>query len=120
MAPGPARFWERPVPLGIGLHDRAIIAVIDVGPTIIGYLSPRQNEQIGIVGKGGCSVEVPVIIEQVSGSGYRANGAGGLSVGLTAEGATAAEAIDRLAEQVRPRVNAGATLAELRNREKLT
>jgi hypothetical protein len=58
-------------------------------------------------------MEVPVIVEPVSGNGYRVTGAGGLSVGLTAEGATAAEAIDRLADQVRLRVNAGAKLAEL-------
>ncbi|MGP0066850.1 MAG: hypothetical protein ACLQGP_25075 [Isosphaeraceae bacterium] len=58
-------------------------------------------------------MEVPVIIEPVAGNGYRATGAGGLSVGLIAEGATAAEAIDRLADQVRMRVNAGAALAEL-------
>ena len=63
--------------------------------------------------KGEISVEVPVIIEPVAGNGYRATGAGGLSVGLIAEGATAAEAIDRLADQVRMRVNAGAKLAEL-------
>ncbi len=63
--------------------------------------------------KGEISVEVPVIIEPVAGNGYRATGAGGLSVGLIAEGATAAEAIDRLADQVRMRVNAGAALAEL-------
>jgi hypothetical protein len=62
---------------------------------------------------GGCAVEVPVIIETVAGNGYRVTGAGGLSVGLTAEGATAAEAIDRLAEQVRARMNAGAKLTEL-------
>jgi len=59
-------------------------------------------------------VEIPVIIEPVTGHGYRVTGAGGLSVGLTAEGATAAEAIDRLAEQVRTRVQAGAQLTELR------
>src|SRR5690348_292551 len=59
------------------------------------------------------AVEVPVIIEPITRSGYRATGAGGLSVGLTADGATAAEAIDRLADQVRLRVNAGARLAEL-------
>jgi hypothetical protein len=58
-------------------------------------------------------VEVPSIIEPVTGNGYRAIGAGGLSVGLTAEGANAAEAIDRLADQVRMRLNAGAKLAEL-------
>jgi hypothetical protein len=58
-------------------------------------------------------VEVPVIIETVAGNGYRVTGAGGLSVGLTAEGATVAEAIDRLADQVRARVNAGAKLTEL-------
>jgi hypothetical protein len=58
-------------------------------------------------------VEVPVIIETVTGNGYRATGAGGLSVGLTAEGATEAEAIARLAELVRTRVNAGAKLKEV-------
>lgn len=58
-------------------------------------------------------MQISVIIEPVSGSGFRVTGAGGLSVGLTADGATAAEAIDRLADQVRSRVNAGAKLAEL-------
>jgi hypothetical protein len=58
-------------------------------------------------------VEVPVIVEPVIGNGYRVTGAGGLSVGLTAEGATVARAIDRLAEQVRTRVRAGAKLTEL-------
>jgi hypothetical protein len=58
-------------------------------------------------------VPVPIIIETVAGNGFRATGAGGLSVGLIAEGATAAEAIERLAEQVRLRVNAGAKLADL-------
>jgi hypothetical protein len=61
----------------------------------------------------GHAVELPVIIEPVAGNGFRAIGAGGLSLGLTAEGATAAEAIDRLAEQVRTRQDAGAKLAAL-------
>jgi hypothetical protein len=65
------------------------------------------------VRKESAAVEVPFIIEPITGSGYRATGAGGLSVGLTADGATATEAIDRLADQVRLRVNAGARLAEL-------
>ncbi len=59
------------------------------------------------------AVEVPVIVEPVAGNGYRVTGAGGLSVGLTAEGATVAEAIGRLAEQVRTRVRAGAKLTEV-------
>jgi hypothetical protein len=58
-------------------------------------------------------VDVPVIVEPVAGNGYRATGAGGLSVGLTAEGATPTEAIDRLAVQVQARVSAGAELAHL-------
>ena len=58
-------------------------------------------------------MEIPVIIEPVTANGYRVTGAGGLSVGLTAEGATAAEAIDRLAEQIQTRLHAGAKLAEL-------
>ncbi len=58
-------------------------------------------------------MEVPVIIEPVTANGYRVTGAGWLSVGLTAEGATAEEAIDRLAEQIQTRLNAGAKLAEL-------
>ena len=58
-------------------------------------------------------MEVPVIVEPLAGNGYRATGAGGLSVGLTAEGATPAEAIDRLAVQVQARLTAGAELARL-------
>ncbi len=58
-------------------------------------------------------MNVSVIIEPITGDWYRAIGAGGLSVGLTAEGATAAEAVDRLAELIRSRLNAGARLAEL-------
>jgi hypothetical protein len=56
-------------------------------------------------------VEIPVIIEPVNGNGYRATGAGGLSVGLIAEGATAKEAIDRLTEQVLTRLHTGAKVA---------
>lgn len=59
-------------------------------------------------------MEIPVIVEPVAGNGYRATGAGGLSVGLTAEGASPAEAIDRLAAQVQARLTAGAELAQLR------
>jgi hypothetical protein len=58
-------------------------------------------------------MEVPVIIEPVTGNGYRVTGAGGLSLGLTAEGATAEEALNRLAEQLRTRLDAGAKLTEL-------
>ncbi len=58
-------------------------------------------------------MEVPVIVEPLAGNGYRATGAGGLSVGLTAEGATPAEAIDRLAVQVHARLSAGAELVQL-------
>ena len=58
-------------------------------------------------------MEVLVIIEPVTGNGYRVTGAGGLSVGLTAEGATAEEAIDRVAGQIQSRLHAGAKLAEL-------
>jgi hypothetical protein len=61
----------------------------------------------------GHAVELPVIIEPLTGDGFRAIGAGGLSLGLTAEGATAAEAIARLAEQVRTRLDAGAKLTAL-------
>jgi hypothetical protein len=58
-------------------------------------------------------VNIPVIIEPILGNGYRATGAGGLSVGLTAEGKTAAEAAVRLAELVQTRLHAGARLAAL-------
>jgi hypothetical protein len=58
-------------------------------------------------------MDVTVIIEPVAGNRYRVTGAGGLSIGLAAEGATAAEAIDHLAEQIRARLHAGAQLTEL-------
>ncbi|WP_165226526.1 hypothetical protein [Aquisphaera insulae] len=57
-------------------------------------------------------MELPVIIEPID-VGFRAIGAGGLSVGLVADGQTAEEAISRLAERVRSRVEAGATMTEL-------
>jgi hypothetical protein len=59
------------------------------------------------------SADIIVVIEPVDGTGYRATGAGGLSVGLSAEGATVAEAMERLADRVRMRVTAGATLKEM-------
>ena len=61
----------------------------------------------------GYAVDVSVVIEPVTGIGYRAIGAGGISVGLTAESATADEAIDRLAALVQHRLNSGARLAQL-------
>ena len=54
-----------------------------------------------------------VVIEPIAGNGIRATGAGGLSVGSSADGATAEEAIHRLADQVRLRVGSGARLTEL-------
>lgn len=58
-------------------------------------------------------MELPVVVEPMNGNGYRATGAGGLSIGLAAEGATAEEAMNRLAEQIRTRLHAGATLTAL-------
>ena len=58
-------------------------------------------------------MEVPVIIEPVNGCSYRVIGAGGMSAGLTAEGATPAEAMSRLAEQVQARLESGAELTDL-------
>ncbi len=58
-------------------------------------------------------MDVSVIIEPISGSRYRAIGAGGPSVGLTAEGVTAAEAISRLTELIQSRLLAGARVTEL-------
>jgi hypothetical protein len=58
-------------------------------------------------------MEFPVILEPVVGNGCRAIGAGGFSVGLMAEGATAAEAIDRLSDQIQARLRAGAKLTHL-------
>ncbi len=62
----------------------------------------------------GHAVELPVIVEPLNGNGFRAIGAGGISLGLAAEGATASEAVDRLSEQVRTRLKAGAKLAAIR------
>ena len=59
-------------------------------------------------------MHIPVVIEPIAGNGFRVTGAGGLSVGLIAEGATAEEAMHRLQEQVQIRVNAGARIADMR------
>ena len=58
-------------------------------------------------------MEIPVIIEPLQGAGYRVTGAGGLSVGLAAEGATADEALERLTGQIQSRLQAGAKMADL-------
>jgi hypothetical protein len=63
--------------------------------------------------KEGHAVDVSVIVEPISGDGYRAIGAAGLSLGLAAGGATAAEALSRLTHLIESRLHAGARLTEL-------
>src|SRR5262245_59850494 len=60
---------------------------------------------------GGDAVEIPVLIEPVAGNGYRARG--GEPFALCAEGATRAEALEKLRDQVRARLAAGADLVAL-------
>ena len=56
---------------------------------------------------------VSVIIEPIDGKRFRAIGASGMSVGLTAEGETADEALEKVAQQVKQRLDAGAKLVDL-------
>jgi hypothetical protein len=58
-------------------------------------------------------VETTAIIEPVAGNGYRAIGASGLSSGLSAEGATAEDAMNRLDALVRDRKAHGAKVVTL-------
>jgi hypothetical protein len=58
-------------------------------------------------------VEVPVLIEPVTENGYRAIGAGGLSLGLSAEGDTREEAMEKIRELVKARVARGAEIRPL-------
>jgi hypothetical protein len=58
-------------------------------------------------------VEIPVLLEPVAGNGYRAIGTEGLSVGLTAEGATREEAMDKLGDLVKARITGGAEIRPL-------
>ena|SRR3989442_8461638 len=58
-------------------------------------------------------MELPTIVERIAGNGYRAIGAGGLSVGLSAEGATPTEALDKLGELVKTRITTGAEIVSL-------
>jgi hypothetical protein len=58
-------------------------------------------------------MEVPVIVEPVTGDGYRAIGTAGLSFGLTAEGTTREEAVAKLGKLVKARVAGGAELRSL-------
>ena len=55
-------------------------------------------------------MEIPVLIEPVQENGYRAIGAGGLSLGLAAEGETRQEAIDKLGRLVQVRLLQGAEI----------
>ena len=58
-------------------------------------------------------MEVPVIVEPVAGNGYRVTGAGDCRSARQLRSDSVAEAIGRLAEQVRTRVRAGAKLTEV-------
>src|SRR5271155_3277318 len=56
-------------------------------------------------------MQIPVLIEEVSGNGYRASG--GEPLKLAAEGATRAEALQKLQTLIRDRVAAGAEIVPL-------
>jgi hypothetical protein len=58
-------------------------------------------------------VELATIVEPITGNGYRASGAGGLSLGLSAEGATPGEALANLGKLVQARITTGAALVPL-------
>jgi hypothetical protein len=58
-------------------------------------------------------VELATIVEPITGNGYRAIGAGGLSLGLSAEGATALEALANLGKLVQARITTGAAIVPL-------
>jgi len=60
------------------------------------------------------TVELSVLIEPVAGNGYRATGTGGLTAGLTAEGTTREEAINKIGELLQSRITAGAEILPLR------
>jgi hypothetical protein len=59
----------------------------------------------------GEAMEIPVLIEPVAGNGYRART--GDPLGLTAEGASAADALHALQNLVAQRVASGAQLVQL-------
>jgi hypothetical protein len=59
------------------------------------------------------AVELTTIVEPVMGNGYRAIGAGGLSLGLSAEGATPSEALANLGKLVQARITTGAAVVPL-------
>ena len=63
--------------------------------------------------QGGLVVELATIVEPIMGNGYRASGAAGLSVGLSAEGATALEALANLGKLVQARITTGAAIVPL-------
>lgn len=55
-------------------------------------------------------MEIPVLIEPIPGSGYRASGG---PFGVMAEGATAEEALARLKERVSAKLHNGARIASV-------
>lgn len=56
-------------------------------------------------------MQIPVLIEPVAGNGFRARSAE--PFGLTAEGATSDEALDKLRQEIQNRLTAGARLVSL-------
>jgi hypothetical protein len=58
-------------------------------------------------------VELATIVERVAGNGYRATGADGLALGLSAVGETQAEALQKLGDLVQERITTGAAIVPL-------
>jgi len=63
--------------------------------------------------EGESIMELAVLLEPVAGNGYRAIGTEGLTVGLSAEGATREEALEQLGKLVEARVAKGAEIRPL-------
>ena len=58
-------------------------------------------------------MELSTILEPIAGNGFRATGAGGLSLGLSAEGATQSEAMANLGKLIEDRITTGAEIVSL-------
>jgi hypothetical protein len=83
-----------------------------------GQVLSRRRCPAGIMAEitraeGGTIMQVAVLLEPVAGNGYRAIGTEGLTVGLSAEGATREEALDQLRKQVEARIAHGAEIRPL-------
>src|SRR5207244_894058 len=109
MSPAQRRISFSGPPLGSALANRGA-STCRCGIICLGVDGARTVDRVARP-QGGKRMQIPVLVERLEKSGYRATG--GEPFGLQAEGTTRAEAVRNLRRLIQDRIEAGAELAQL-------